>query len=88
MSFMPSGFFLNLNQTVRVQLTQFGRDHHRKKMRDLYAGVPGYTYTAPPEHDGWSSWQLWELMSRFGDVMYHGAVEQPFAMTVFVEMPK
>lgn len=62
----------NINDYVRVKLTDHGRDvHYRNHMRML----EGHTlkvqrsmpYRAPKEDDnGWSEWQLWRLMQEFG----------------------
>jgi len=60
----------NINQTVRVKLTEHGRRIHRQ-FRELNARLPlkgTFKYTPPKEdEEGWSRWQLWELMERFGE---------------------
>jgi len=53
---------LNLNQTVFVKLTKFGRDI---ALRD--------DKTRPEDLNGYSKWQLWELMGTFGQWAYLGA---------------
>lgn len=63
---------INLNSTVKVKLTQLGRDRHRSNHYDFWNGVmlrlreaPSYV---PPLEDenGWSIWSLWELIQSFG----------------------
>lgn len=67
----------NINHSVKVKLTDHGRKHLKKLHGELYKHrafekIPDYK---PPEEDeqGWSSWQLWDLMNRFGDVLSNGA---------------
>jgi hypothetical protein len=57
----------NINHWVRVKLTEHGRQHHRRKNEALL-WEHGADYQ-PPEEDaeGWSKWQLWDLMCEFGD---------------------
>lgn len=60
----------NINDRVRVRLTDHGRAVHRKQY-DLLVGhlrnKDGFPYIAPVEDaDGWSEWQLWSLMNTFG----------------------
>lgn len=66
---------LNLNDSVRVKLTDHGRSVHAKDHADCWgsAGVIR-PYTPPKEDaDGWSTWQLWVLMQTFGPHIYMGA---------------
>lgn len=58
----------NVNNHVRVKLTDYGRRVLRKWHDDLY-----WRSEKPPEYhppkedaDGWSRWQLWDLMSKLG----------------------
>lgn len=58
----------NLNNKVRVKLTDHGRAvlevEHSKFWREAGRTMP---YTPPKEDaDGWSEWQLWQLMSTLG----------------------
>lgn len=60
---------LNINETVRVKLTQRGRDVHRLDHINFWSQFPGQKreYRPPIEDaEGWSSWQLWCLMKEFG----------------------
>lgn len=68
----------NINDEVRVRLTDVGRAIHRKNHDDLFKAwgargvMPEYR---PPKEDpgGWSTWQLWDLMHEFGRHCYNGA---------------
>lgn len=65
----------NVNDYVRVRLTDEGRAIHRKEYDDLIAAYPKIThaYTRPKEDaEGWSKWQLWDLMQRFGPYITMG----------------
>ena len=65
----------NLNDRIRVQLTDTGRAIHRAEHVKAFTGYDAklYPYT-PPEEDeaGWSRWQMWEFMARFGPHMDWG----------------
>jgi hypothetical protein len=65
----------NINEYVKVKLTDAGRKELKKQHTDLYSRyhqtIPEYQ---PPKEDeeGYSKWQLWHLMSTFGDKLYLG----------------
>lgn len=58
----------NVNNKVRVKLTDKGRAALRKQWETMFAGyLDKYPYRAPTEDaDGWSEWQLWGLMESLG----------------------
>lgn len=58
----PKVVKINLNDKVRVKLTDHGRAVCQKHWGE------------PPKEDadGWSTWQLWVLMQEFGQHMYLG----------------
>lgn len=67
----------NLNDIVRVKLTDHGRraleqDHYRF-WSSIKRNPPKYN---PPveDADGWSRWQLWSLMERLGPHMGLGRI--------------
>ena len=65
---------LNVNDTVRVKLTDHGRAFHAKDYANfqLTAGTT-MPYTPPKEDaEGWSQWKLWQLMYSFGPHMCLG----------------
>lgn len=70
----------NINNNVRVRLTDAGRQYHRENYEVLikHHGAKWYEYKPPKEDtDGWSTWQLWSLMNQFGAHLSLGA-EPPF----------
>ncbi len=58
----------NMNNHIRVQLTDAGRAEHKRQHLALFAGVTErYPYRPPEEDgDGWSEWQAWDFMQQFG----------------------
>ena len=77
----------NLNQNVRVQLTEEGREIHRKGYEDLVKQFPNisYEYEVPKEDkDGWSKWQMWNLIQIFGSHIAMG-IASPFNTTIILE---
>jgi hypothetical protein len=79
----------NINDNVYVKMTDEGRRIHRQAHDDLNAHirsvspkVPRFEYHPPAEdEDGWSKWQLWELMASFGAHMHNGC-RVPFELTI------
>lgn len=66
---------ININDEVRVRLTDKGRDVLKFNHYRLVPHLP----FVPSEEDagGWSTWQLWRLMQEFGDSMHNGC-DVPF----------
>lgn len=60
----------NINSKVRVRLTERGRRIHRENFWNLMGDK--HKYKPPEEVDGWSEWQMWELMHEFGANCYNG----------------
>lgn len=76
----------NINDMVRVRLTERGRKIHRdefEKYKTAYPSVPGFQTYSPPKEDadGWSEWQMWCLMELFGPHIFITA-EPPFHSTI------
>lgn len=75
----------NINHCVRVRLTDFGRKIHRQQFRKLNSSLPlesELKYMPPSEDEnGWSEWQMWILMMRFGEHMGMGG-DIPFETTI------
>ncbi len=69
----------NMNDYVRVKLTDKGREIHKKTWTSL---VPRMKYNPPKEDkDGWSEWQLWVLMQEFGAHIAMG-IESPLESNI------
>ena len=74
---------LNINSSVKVRLTDHGRKIHKQEADAL--GMGGRNYRPPVEDEqGWSRWQLWDLMSVFDHSIDMGC-ELPFETTIDVE---
>ena len=73
----------NINDTVMVRLTEYGKAKHRESHEKFYKQLGmNVEYTAPKEdEDGWSKWQLWDLMSEFGQHISLGG-RVPFETTI------
>lgn len=63
----------NINHFVHVRLTDAGRNYCAMDCRE------------PKEDaDGWSRWQLWDLMSVMGEQIYMGC-KPPFETDIRIE---
>lgn len=73
----------NINDKVRVKLTDYGRQVHRADRERLYAQLGMKGDYVPPKEDenGWSEWQLWVLMEELGRHLRLGG-ETPFETTI------
>ena len=58
----------DINYYVFVKLTDEGKAEHKRQHQELKEVVPSLGDYTPPTEDaeGWSKWQMWVLMSRFG----------------------
>lgn len=80
----------NMNNYIRVQLTDEGRRIHRANHAALLSALPvesaaAFPYQPPVEDaDGWSRWQGWHLMREFG-AWLSITREPPFNLTVEIE---
>lgn len=74
----------NVNDHVKVKLTDHGRqilqDLHDHMYRNSLGAPP---YVPPEEKEGWSTWQIWDLMSTFGPHIMMGR-PVPFETTIDV----
>jgi len=58
---------LNLNDTMRVQLTDYGRELLRAEYEPLHPSSGKYAYSPTKEDaEGWSTHTIWSLMSVIG----------------------
>lgn len=71
----------NVNNSVRVRLTDTGHDVLERNHRALFTGYPEREFPemrqVVEDANGWSEWQLWDLMSQFGTSLYNGC-DVPF----------
>ena len=78
----------NINNNVKVKLTDFGRkilqDQHDELYNRIQIKKPEFN---PPKEDkdGWSNWQLWVLMERFGEYIHIGVSNAPFETTIIID---
>jgi len=72
----PSFVRFNVNHYVRVKITQHGKKCLRKNYDDLaksYGGKLGFKFRLPKaDADGWTQFQMHDLMANFGQHMYCG----------------
>jgi len=63
----------NINDYVFVKLTDRGREIHRIHYERVFPDHPDIVYQEPEvDADGESKFQLWDLMTIFGEHMYLG----------------
>lgn len=76
----------NLNHDVRVKLTPVGREILRKQHDALMAAYGDkYPFVEPAtDADGWSRFQMWDLMNELGAACFMGC-RTPFETTVAFE---
>jgi hypothetical protein len=66
----------NVNEYIKVRLTDRGRKLHKDQHDRTYPGflAKKYPYQPPQEDkDGWSRWQAWHFMASFGAYMGCGS---------------
>ena len=84
---------INLNDKVKVKLTDAGRVMYKAFMADVSAPLepylPALDSNADLDEDGLSEFSFWELMQVFGPRMHMAMTEMPFEQNVltFVEEP-
>jgi hypothetical protein len=72
----------NINHDVLIRLTDTGREYLRQHDQ-AWRLTPGFSSAEAP--DGWSRWQLWELMQVFGPALYLGGAP-PFETAIKIEV--
>jgi len=77
----------NINEYVHVQLNKSGLDEIKKQHDKLKKSFPNLSCLKMPEEDdnGWSKWQMHDLMSTFGNVITMG-MEPPFNTNIRIEV--
>lgn len=76
---------INMNDRVYVRLTDTGRGHIEKAHHELFMGKVPFAPTKE-DADGWSEWQLWDLMQTLGDVCFMGG-PVPFETAIRLKKP-
>lgn len=76
---------LNMNDNVKVKLTQTGLKELKRQHEELRTKVPSIgEFKAPPvDEEGYSEFQCWVLFSALGNLMVLGG-EPPFEIDVLV----
>lgn len=76
----------NVNEKVRVRLTDLGRRVLREEWDELRRVHPLVgKHTPPKEKDGWSEWQMWQLINHFGAHTGLG-LDPAFETTIEIEI--
>lgn len=79
-------FKFNFNQLVKVRLKQEGIDILRQQhdeFRSKYKGLKLSPFTIDIDDEGYTSFQMWDLMQRFGEYMTLG-FDTPFHLDVIM----
>ena len=82
----PSRMAFNVNDLVWIKLTGAGRDILAKRESEfnrLYMPSKGGWFPKS-DADGWSKWQLWQVMSEFGADCFNGC-KVPFETTILLD---
>lgn len=75
----------NINNTVKVKLTEQGKLIYREEWNRIFGDKSGFTYSPPKEDEnGYSNWQMWSLMETFGNYMDMGC-DCPFETDILIE---
>lgn len=80
---------VNINEYVKVKLTELGisilKEKRNKQNKEFEAlGLKGFgEYIPDLDEEGYTKFQLWDLMRMFGDSLSNGT-EIPFETTVIM----
>jgi repressor LexA len=77
----------NLNDRVCVKITEDGMAALKSQHEELKSLIPMIGDFNPPKTDdeGWSRWQLWTLMERFGGLI-GPTMPTPFETTIRLDV--
>lgn len=73
---------LNLNDNVKVKLTSFGLEILSMRYKERNGNSTDFVPTI--DENGYTEYQLWELMNIFGEYYYVGAAELPFELNEII----
>lgn len=78
----------NINYPVKVKLTKFGKELHKKLWEDFWNShgkLDKFPYTPPKiDPDGYCEFIMWDLMNKFGSYCVLGC-EQPFDTVILID---
>jgi hypothetical protein len=78
----------NINSTVKVKLTEYGKRLHKDFYEDFWGSqgkLDKFPYTPPEtDPDGYCEFPLWDLMEGFGDYCGLGR-ELPFDTVILID---
>jgi len=80
----------NLNDKVKVKLNAEGHEIMRcehQAYADAFPGAFGEFKPKEQDADGWSEWQLWDLMHTFGREVRMGNMHLPFETEIEIPVP-
>ena len=78
----------NINDSVKVRLTKFGKDLHKKQWEDFWSScgrLNEFPYDPlKTDPDGYVEFQMWNLMQDFGS--YCGLCKEiPFETVILID---
>ena len=78
----------NINSTVKVRLTKYGKELLRKDWESLWTSInrlDEHPYKPPtPDADGYVEFQMWDLMERLGEYCSWGG-DLPFDTEILID---
>ncbi|MBN3948453.1 MAG: hypothetical protein HWQ38_19145 [Nostoc sp. NMS7] len=61
---------INLNQKVKAKITDTGKVYLLRRYKRIFGNHNAPKFKLPEEDkDGYSVWQLWDLMGHFGEAL-------------------
>ena len=84
---------ININDSVKVKLTPYGKEMYVKHYKDLFSYIPNedrclsWQFDQPPKEDdeGYYHDEMWSLMMIFGKHMYMGCKQVFDSNTLIIE---
>ena len=79
----------NINQTVKVKLTETGIRELEEQRQELKSRLPNpdsmRDYVHEPDEDGYTSFQMWQLIQELGPLCQLGC-EPPFETEILLDI--
>lgn len=73
----------NINHYVYVKLTDYGIECLQKEHDELFGAFKFELRIPPEDENGWTKWQLHDIMSKLGK--YFGGLKVPFETNILIE---